>query len=121
MIISKEFSTYDFIMLFSAFLRSLATNQSIKKAAILGAEVYNLKKAWKLPNHHAERTFNACIMHSSFLSSVDKAAKMVVKSITKILIVLISIYKKYCIVKLYKIIKNLEYFSWKYNIIFYMQ
>lgn len=45
MIISKEFSTYDFIMLFSAFLRSLATNQSIKKAAILGAEVYNLKKA----------------------------------------------------------------------------
>lgn len=93
MIISKESCTYDFIMLFNAFLRSLATNQSIRKAAILGAEVYNWKKAWKFPNHQADRTLSACFMHSSFLSSADKAAKIVVKSVTKILIVFFSYMK----------------------------
>lgn len=93
---SKGSSTYDFIMHFNAFLRSLAANQSIRNAAILGAEVYNLKKAWKLPSHHAERTFNACFMHSSFLSSFDKAAKIVVKSVTKILIPLLS-YVELCV------------------------
>lgn len=67
-------------MNFNAFFRSLATNQSIKKADIRGAVLYNLKKAWKLPNHHAERIFNACAMHSSFLSSAESAAKIVVKS-----------------------------------------
>lgn len=80
MITSKVSSTYDFIMHFNAFFRSLATNQSIRKAAILGADVYSLKKAWKLPSHQTERTFKACFMHSSFLSSSDKAAKIVVKS-----------------------------------------
>lgn len=74
------FNTYDFIMNFNAFFRSLATNQSIKKADIRGAVLYSLKNAWKLPNHHADRIFNACFMHSSFLSSAVSAAKMVVKS-----------------------------------------
>lgn len=74
------FNTYDFIMNFNAFFRSLATNQSIKKADIRGAVLYSLKKAWKLPNHQADRIFNACFMHSSFLSSAESAAKIVVKS-----------------------------------------
>lgn len=67
-------------MNFNAFFRSLATNQSIKKADIHGAVLYSLKKAWKLPNHQADRIFNACFMHSSFLSSAESAAKIVVKS-----------------------------------------
>lgn len=67
-------------MNFNAFFRSLATNQSIKKADIRGAVLYSLKKAWKLPNHQADRIFNACFMHSSFLSSAESAAKIVVKS-----------------------------------------
>jgi len=67
-------------MNFNAFFRSLATNQSIKKADIRGAVLYSLKKAWKLPNHQADRIFNACFIHSSFLSSVESAAKIVVKS-----------------------------------------
>lgn len=90
--ITKESSTYDLIMHFKAFLRSLATNQSIRKAAILGAAVYNLKNAWKLPSHQAERTLSACFMHSSRLSSSDKAAKMVVRSVTKILIFLHNVF-----------------------------
>lgn len=73
-------NTYDFIINFNAILRSLATNQSIKKADIRGAFLYNLKKAWKLPSHHAERTFSACCIHSSTLSSNVSAAKIVVKS-----------------------------------------
>lgn len=115
MITSKESSTYDFIMLFNAFLRSLATNQSIKKAAILGAEVYSLKKAWKFFNHQAERTLSACFIHSSFLSSTDKAAKIVVKSVTKVLIFLFLCKKNITLVMLHnythnEIMKNLEYF-----------
>lgn len=74
------FNTYDFIMNFNAFFRSLATNQSIKKADMRGAVLYSLKKAWKLPNHQADRIFNACFMHSSILSSAESAAKIVVKS-----------------------------------------
>lgn len=67
-------------MNFKAFFRSLATNQSIKKADIRGAVLYSLKKAWKLLSHHAERIFNACFIHSSFLSSAVSAAKIVVMS-----------------------------------------
>lgn len=67
-------------MNFNAFFRSLATNQSIKNADIRGAVLYSLKKAWKLPNHQADRIFKACFMHSSFLSSAESAAKIVVKS-----------------------------------------
>jgi len=74
------FNTYDFIMNFNAFFRSLATNQSIKKADIRGAVLYSLKKVWKLPNHQADRIFSTCCMHSSFLSSAESAAKIVVKS-----------------------------------------
>lgn len=70
-------------MSFNAFFRSLAMNQSIKKPDIRGAVLYNLKKAWKLPNHHADRIFNACFIHSSFLSSAESDAKIVVKSETQ--------------------------------------
>jgi hypothetical protein len=79
----NNFNTYDFIMNFNAFFRSLATNQFIRKPDIRGAVLYNLKNAWKLPNHHVERTFNACFIHSSFLSSVERVARIVVKSETK--------------------------------------
>lgn len=88
MFYSKKFNTYDFIMNFNAFFRSLATNQSIKKADIRGAVLYSLKKAWKLPNHHAERIFNACFIHSSFLSSAVSAAKIVVISKMKNIVIL---------------------------------